>query len=321
MNITLLTPHGYSEYNKICLEYGSVFNQLSWLSQFGDKIKIYTINSNEGRMIGGFFVYIDHQMGLTFVKTPAFTPSNGLFYVPNSNNIAKGSSEQKNLSAELSAFYESQRFGILRVPFPITLTDFQPFIWRKFKVVPNYTYIHQLDKSNDELFAAFSPEKRSEIKKALKDNVEIVTENNYQLILELIEDTFMQNGIKYNRDILGKILLTFSNESNSFAYVAKDINGILAFSFCLHDRKTAFYLFGGHSKENRHSGAGSASLWECIKHAKIIGLQIFDFEGSMNPSIEQYFRGFGGVLTPYFTINKACFPIEMALKLFKREYF
>jgi len=76
-----------------------------------------------------------------------------------------------------------------------------------------------------------------------------------------------------------------------------------------------------YTDNNKHSGAGSATLWECIKKAKSLGLEKFDFEGSMNPKIEHYFRGFGGNLVPYFTVNKANIFIELALTFIKREYF
>jgi hypothetical protein len=39
------------------------------------------------------------------------------------------------------------------------------------------------------------------------------------------------------------------------------------------------------------------------------------------PSIEHFLRSFGGKLTPYFTVNKAWLPIEMALKIKKRQFF
>lgn len=57
------------------------------------------------------------------------------------------------------------------------------------------------------------------------------------------------------------------------------------------------------------------------KHAKNLGLKYFDFERSMIPQIERYFRGFGGQLTPYYRINKAKLPFEILLKFFKRESF
>jgi hypothetical protein len=62
-------------------------------------------------------------------------------------------------------------------------------------------------------------------------------------------------------------------------------------------------------------------MWESVKHAKDLGLRYFDFEGSMVPQIETYFRGFGGRLTPYYRINRASLPIEIILKFFKRRLF
>ena len=56
-------------------------------------------------------------------------------------------------------------------------------------------------------------------------------------------------------------------------------------------------------------------------YAKGKGLKAFDFEGSMLPEVEKFFRGFGGDLIPYYTINKAFLPVEMALKFMKRELF
>ena len=221
----------------------------------------------------------------------------------------------------LLIFYDRNGFGVIRISFPSIFTDFQPFIWRKYKVVPNYTYVHNLDKPVNELFSSFSAERRNRIKKVEKDNIKITQETDYLIIGSLIKDTFKRNRIKYNNQILTRLLSEFSNLSNSFAFIAKDEKGILAYSFCVHDKLTAYYLFGGTSNENMHTGVGSATLWECIKKAKKLGLRKFDFEGSMNPQIERYFRGFGGHLTPYFTINKANVFLEFALTFFKREYF
>jgi hypothetical protein len=53
-----------------------------------------------------------------------------------------------------------------------------------------------------------------------------------------------------------------------------------------------------------------------------LGIKYFDFEGSMLPQIEIFFRGFGGQLVPYYNrINKAKLPLEILLKFYKRELF
>jgi hypothetical protein len=63
------------------------------------------------------------------------------------------------------------------------------------------------------------------------------------------------------------------------------------------------------------------AMFACIRHARDLGLEVYDFEGSMVPGIEQYFRSFGGTLTPLYRVVKASLPIEMALKPFKRSLF
>jgi hypothetical protein len=78
---------------------------------------------------------------------------------------------------------------------------------------------------------------------------------------------------------------------------------------------------GGYGSEHKHHGAGPAAMFAAIRHAKKQGLAIFDFEGSMIPPIERYFRGFGGLLTPYLTVNKAWLPFEFVLKMIRRSNF
>jgi endo-alpha-1,4-polygalactosaminidase (GH114 family) len=45
-------------------------------------------------------------------------------------------------------------------------------------------------------------------------------------------------------------------------------------------------------------------MWKSILKAKQMNLKIFDFEGSMLPNVERYFREFGGNLVPYYSCEK-----------------
>ena len=45
-------------------------------------------------------------------------------------------------------------------------------------------------------------------------------------------------------------------------------------------------------------------LGQAIQDAQAKELEIFDFEGSMLPGVEAFFRGFNGELKPYFTVWK-----------------
>lgn len=63
------------------------------------------------------------------------------------------------------------------------------------------------------------------------------------------------------------------------------------------------------------------TLDRCIAEAAQRGVPQFDLEGSMIPEIERFFRGFGAQLTPYFTVNRASFLLEMMLKRKWRHQF
>ena len=104
MRINILTEDKYDEYKLLSTEYGSVFNDLNWLKIFDKKVKIYSIDNNEGRIVGGFFVYTETIAGIKFVKCPPFTSSNGLFFTNDASNIAKVSGDQKNLISEIADF-------------------------------------------------------------------------------------------------------------------------------------------------------------------------------------------------------------------------
>lgn len=64
----------------------------------------------------------------------------------------------------------------------------------------------------------------------------------------------------------------------------------------------------GADPRYRSSGAASLTMWEAIKFAATVTKR-FDFEGSMIEPIEQFFRSFGAVQKPYFTISKVSHPV------------
>ena len=124
-----------------------------------------------------------------------------------------------------------------------------------------------------------------------------------------------------DRDVLEGILTRYARPGNHYAYVACRDGAPIAACFVVHDERTAYYLLGGYRAENRHHGAGALAVWEAIRHAKEAGLETFDFEGSVIPPIERFFRGFGGRLTPYYTVNKGWRPLETAMKFLRRGFF
>lgn len=122
-------------------------------------------------------------------------------------------------------------------------------------------------------------------------------------------------------ELIDKILFQFSNNTNNFAFCTYANDLPIAAAYCIYDYTTCYYLLSGYNHQNKHSGAGICSVMACIKKAKELDLKLFDFEGSMLPEVEDYFREFGGQLIPYHTINKAYNIYKKPLQIFKGQQF
>ncbi len=272
-------------------------------------------------MIGGYYTYVKKKCGLHVYCNPPLTPSIGPFFKNETTNPVRFMDKCKQISSLLAAQIDSMDFSVISFALDKKILDVQPFYWRNFKVIPQYTYILSLDDDIKSLWNNMSSEKRKSISKGLKDGLKIKKIDDYNVVSSLASKTFTRQNKAIDSINLNKVLFNFANDENSFAFAAYLQGQPVATTFCVHDAMTAYYLLGGYDSENKHHGAGPLCMWESVKYSKYIGLSQFDFEGSMVPPIEKYLRGFGGQLTPYYRVNKATLPLEIALKVVKRNLF
>ena len=320
MKIREIKSDGIEKYKTSSFTYSSIFSTYEWLKVF-DNLSIYGIFDEGDNLIGGFYLYKEKKFGLTIYRNPPFTPFIGPFVKIEAQNPVKITNKYRETLSLMAESLDKLSCSIISVSLRRNIIDTLPFIWRKFKVVPGYTYILDLDRSLDDIYKNMTDERRNDIKKGVKDELIVEKTNDYNIVKSLVIKTFLRQKKEINKEMINKILFDFANNNNSFAFVTFKDKEPIAIVFCVHDKRTSYYLLGGYNFENKHHGAGPLALWESIRYSKEIGLKYFDFEGSMITQIEKYFRGFGGKLTPYYRINKAKLPIEILLKFFKRELF
>ncbi|MBU2650556.1 MAG: GNAT family N-acetyltransferase [Bacteroidetes bacterium] len=322
MEIRLLDSRGMEDYFRLAEEHGSVFNTRAWLEIYDQRnLKVFGIFDKGGLLTGGFQIYQARRAALSFYRNPPFSPHIGLFYENRSVNPAKAQSAEKNMLTAVAAFLKRLPWQVLSVALPVGFIDAQPFTWDKFKVVPGYTYRLDLTVPVEETYREMMPERRNDISKAVKDGIEVTEVSDMAVVEALVQNTFERQSKSLDKLHLGRILRNFPGQGNSFAMVAFQDGKPLATCFCIFDGKTVYYLLGGYDSQNRHKGAGALAIWKSVEKAESINRLVFDFEGSMVPWIERYFRGFGGRLTPYLTINRASMPLEIFLKFIKRDIF
>lgn len=288
-----------------------LFNSASWLKNYSEKnIHQCVILNNNDDVIGCFNYYIFKKAMFKFLITPPFSPDIDLFYVNPAESVVGKNSFNKELITSLANYFEELKIPYVNINLPAGIVDTQPFIWKEYISRSRYSYLINLSLTQETLWNNLSSEKRKSINKAMKDNIQVVQTKDMDIVYSLVLKSLERNEIAKNRNVIKNILFSFADSSNSFAFVAQKDGIAIGAAFCVISKKKAMYLFGGFDSENKHHGAGVSCMWQSILKAKELGLQFFDFEGSMNPDIERYFREFGGELISYFSVQK----IKPALK-------
>lgn len=303
------------------MEYGGVFCSLEWLSQYDQRIQICGIYNKDNALIGAFNLYRGSLFGARHIKTAPYTPNIGLFYVNSSSNSSKRTSFDKAVIKLIADYVSGLSWSVVTLPLPSNIVDVQPFLWHKFKVSWQYTYLLDLTLDETELRAGMSPERRNEIKKAEKDGIVCELSNDYTEVQQIVEKTFARTKLSVEKSDLENLLFKYCNPLNSFAFLSKHNTEVVAASLVIHDHKKAYYILGGYDQALKHGGAGALAVWNAILHAKNLGLSVFDFEGSQIPQVEKYFREFGGAITPSAYVLKAKLWLELLLKFAERDKF
>jgi len=263
------------------------------------------IAENKGNISAAFPYYFKKKHQNLLIKTPPVTPSIKIWIKENSKKkysscLSLDHQIISQLIDEIPGFISS------RLNFHSSMQNWLPFYWKGFKQTTRYTYRIEDCSDLDKVRSNFSTRSRGTIRKAEKSSINISDDATINDFYVLLNKTFNRQNrtVPFSKDLLlciDEILGTYGSRKILFA---RDENNCLhaAGYFCWDDRYI-YYLLGAGDPDLRSSGAMSLIVWEAIKLCNEMGLS-FDFEGSMNRNIEQFFRGFGAVQTPYFTIYK-----------------
>lgn len=192
--------------------------------------------------------------------------------------------------------------------FSYTVTDWLPFYWAGFQQTTRYTYVLKNIQQKETIWKNMSLNIQRNIRKA-RERYHISVKKGISIdeFLSVQAQTFERQHIRLKqKDIhtLRRLISICQERKQGDLWGGYDEQGQLhAAVFIAWQNQTAWYLAGGGCPILRNSGAHSLIMWECIQYVSLF-TDTFDFEGSMIPGVEQFFRVFGATQTPYFTIKK-----------------
>jgi hypothetical protein len=296
-----------------------LFLREEWRGIVGEGYERLAVRDKDGRAVAAFNLHRTRRAGLRLISHPAFNPHCGLWRRQQAKNPSKAVGETKKLHIALAEYLLAQD-GMVHLAFPPEETDLQPWAWSGFKVVAQWTYRINLGQELAVIRAGYADKQRNAIKKGLAGGT-VETTDDPARVLNAVRSTFARKGKGLDEDTASAMIHAFLKPGHGFAFVTVENGKDSAAAFCAHAAGTCYYLLGGVDKAHASNGAGAMAVDACIEQARSLGLSIFDFEGSMLPEVERYFRTFGGTPTPYFTVNRAPFLTEVALKKKLRHLF
>lgn len=295
------------KYRLLCQNEPSIpiFSKDWWLdSVAGDAWDVVLVEKGD-QILASMPYTMRQRYGLNVISQPALTQTLGPWLRPSTAKYARRLSQEKDLLQKL--FEQLPKFAHYQQNWHCTRTNWLPLYWLGYEQTTRYTYRLEDLSSEEQIWGELQDNIRREIRKASnKEGVKVRTDLDVEVFLTLNEKVFARQNmaLPYTRDFVRRLDKAAAQNQARKIFIAEDEQGRHhAGVYLIWDDNTAYYLMGGGDPDLRNSGATSLCMWEAIQFAATV-TKSFDFEGSMIEPVERFFRGFGAVQTPYFSISK-----------------
>lgn len=296
------------KYRKLCQAESTIpiFSRPWWLDAVcGENWNVCLVENGDEVVASMPYHFSKNRLGLIVLSHPNLTQTLGPWLRPSEAKYANRLGQEKDLLNSLIEQLPS--FDDFHQNWHYTNTNWLPFYWRGFQQTTRYTY-RLADLSDiDQVWKGFRENIRRDIRKAKsRFKVTVRTDLSIDDFLTINAKTFERQGmdLPYTESFVQRLDTACIANNARKILIAEDEQGRHhAGIYIIWDEQNAYYLMGGGDPELRASGATSLCMWEAIQFASTV-TQGFDFEGSMIEPVERFFRAFGAIQTPYFSITK-----------------
>lgn len=301
-----------------------VFSQNWWLNAVAGKNNWNECRvEKDGKLVASLPYVVTNRMGFKYITQPKLTQTLGpWFSKPNpGTKYAQILAREKDLTEEL--IEQLPPFDLFHQNFTPEITNWLPWYWNGFKQTTRYTYRLNDLSDIDKLYNNLQRNIRGHIRKSIREGFEVYSTDSIEKFIQLNEKTFKNQGIKrpYSKELILRLNSACVNQNARKIFMVRDSEGrIHAGIYIVFNKYAAYNLMIGSDPELRSSGAISLCMWEAIKFASTV-TDKFDFEGSMIETIERFFRGFGAIQTPYYSVSKISSPLLRFRRSMKELFY
>lgn len=261
----------------------------------------------ENNQVWGVWPYrMERKLGIGLIRNPLLTPYLGPFLLLGDmpDDMARWDMEDRLLKVLLQQLPDNGYLQFTTIP---GFRNFLPFLHQGIKNTLRITYHIDLHLPVDTLLDNMQKRRRRYLRNG-DTSIRVVDAEPYMpALLRMHRATFTEKNTPYPypEDFIRKLVTDPDIRKHAaFWAVLNAAEEPVAMLWVVSDGTTMYQLLSAYTRQNEYPAAFSLLTWHAILHARSMGLKIFDFEGSVHPGIEPFFRRFGGVRVPYLYYEK-----------------
>lgn len=262
---------------------------------------------------------IRKRFGMRYVLQPELTQFSGPYYcVPTDMSPSRRVDFEHRAANLLIDHFQSLRLDYFCQRFAPSVTDWLPFHWRGYHQTTRYTYRINDISDPQRVFDNFdrSKERQRRIRRIADDYT----------AQSIDTDTFVSFHTAYwqsrgQKDILShelmqRVIDTATLRGQGITLGLYDSKGHLSVAwFAVYDQNCAHALLSAKAPDVQSADVSALLVWRLIETLSTHTVA-FDFEGSMEPTLEYFYRSFGARQVPLMEVAKIGNPIfPLLLKL------
>jgi len=281
---------------------GSLFSETWYLDILKVKYQVLCVIDEDNSIIAGI-VLAKNQINT--YSNPMLDKYLGVIFSEKQVCVSQKVVSKQFVVIEL-LITELEKYKSFDYYFHPNFKNWTPFHWNGFTQQTRYTYRIDLGVDLESIKSKFHTNTKRNIKNAIKNNVRVETKIDFESFYQIINKTFLRQGSKapFDKKVIQSYIRQLEEKGSFVTFGAYSEDGILL-SVCgiAFDKKSSYLLLNGVDVENEVRGANALMISHSIEYFKD-RCDLYDFEGSMLPGIEQFYRRFGGDLISYYRIWK-----------------
>ncbi len=275
--------------------------------------KLELVSVYEGTQLVGLLpYYIKQKLAYKYICHPPMIKWMGPLLASNCSDRKKVINELLSKIPNVAYFEQNFYYNIAAQDLPES--------WKE-NFIEQYSYRIEGIQDLETIFKKIYPDYRNNKLKKAESQLQISLEGTVEEFLSVHHQSFIRQGIQYpvKTELLKSHILNLLERKMATLLFARDKEmNTHSVALLVWDEKTAYFHMAGDDISLRKSGSGIFLTWQAIKYAsEHLGLNEFDFEGSMLENVERVRKRFGGIKNHYGKIkryNSASFKLLQNLK-------